>query len=284
MSTLRELLSGPKLLVAPGAYDALTARLVERAGFPAVYLSGAGVAYSQLAQPDLGLVSMTEMAERVATLARATSLPVIADGDNGHGDVLQVRRTVQLFEAAGAAAIQLEDQVLPKRCGHLGPVGVIAPEEMLRKLKAALEARRSRDFLLIARTDARAVEGLDAAIARARRYREAGADVLFVEAPRTREELAEVARALAGTPLVLNQVEGGRTPLLPADEAQALGYRLAIWPNSLVRRFARAGADLLRALATDGTTAAAGEPMSSFDELQTLVGLPELTALERRYA
>lgn len=281
---LRARLSSPQILAAPGAYDALTARLVERAGFAAVYVSGAGVSYSTLAAPDVGLVSMTEMAERVASVSRAVSIPVVADGDNGHGGPLHVQRTVRLFEAAGAAAIQLEDQVLPKRCGHLGGVRVVPVEEMVAKLHAAVDARRTRDLLVIARTDARGVHGLDEAIARAQRYREAGADALFVEAPQSRDEIAAIARALPGLPLVLNQVEGGKTPLVPLADAEALGYRLAIFPNSLVRRFVRAAEELLATLREEGTTARELDRMASFDELQDVVGLAALTAAERRYS
>jgi 2-methylisocitrate lyase-like PEP mutase family enzyme len=278
---LKEQLARPDLLIAPGAYDAFTARLVERAGFGAVYLSGAGVSYSLLAQPDVGLVSVTEMAARVAELCRAVSVPVIADGDNGHGNALNVQRTVRLFEQAGAAAIQLEDQELPKRCGHLGGIRLVSTDVMVGKLRAALDARK--EMLIIARTDARGVAGLDEAIARARLYREAGADVIFVEAPRTTAEMAEVARALPGIPLVLNQVEGGKTPLVPADEARAMGYRLAIFPNSLLRRFAHAGQALLGTLNTTGSTADALGDMVSFGELQSIVGLEALADLERRY-
>jgi 2-methylisocitrate lyase-like PEP mutase family enzyme len=282
-ASLKARLCGPRLLVAPGAYDALTARLVERAGFEAVYLSGAGVAYTLLGQPDVGLVTATEMAERVACVARATSLPVIADGDNGHGNALNVQRTVRLFEDAGARAIQLEDQTFPKRCGHLGGARLIPAEEMAGKVRAAVEARRDDGFVVIARTDARGVSGLDDAIRRAARYREAGADVLFVEAPRSREELLEIARALPGVPLVLNQVEGGKTPLVAAAEAEAMGYRIAIWPNALVRRFVHAGRELLGVLAARGTTESEVARMVSFEELQELVGLEALGAAERRY-
>jgi 2-methylisocitrate lyase-like PEP mutase family enzyme len=284
VSTLAARLGKPSILVAPGAYDALTARLVERAGFEAVYLSGAGVSYSLLAAPDVGLVSMTEMAARVASVCAAVSIPVIVDGDNGHGGPLNVQRTVRLFEAAGAAAIQLEDQVLPKRCGHLGGIRLVAADEMVAKIRAAVAARRSADFLVIARSDARGVIGLDEAIGRVQRYREAGADALFVEAPRSREELAAIARALPGVPLVLNQVEGGKTPLLPLGDAEALGYRLAIFPNSLIRRFVRAAGELLAGLRADGTTAGQLDRMASFDELMDIVGLDALAAAERRYS
>lgn len=281
--TLRDRLARRPALIAPGAYDALTARLVETAGFDAVYVSGAGVSYSHLCQPDVGLVSLTEMVERVAAVCRAVAIPVIADGDNGHGNAINTIRTVQLFEAAGAAAIQLEDQAFPKRCGHLDGKRLVPEAEMAAKIAAARAARRSADFLIIGRTDARSVLGLDAAIARARAYAEAGADVLFVEAPRDVGELRAIAAALPGVPLVANMVEGGRTPLVPAAELDALGYALVLYPNTLVRRFVHAARDVLGALAADGTTAGQLDRMVSFDELNRLTRLDALDEQSRRF-
>jgi 2-methylisocitrate lyase-like PEP mutase family enzyme len=268
-------------LVAPGAYDAFTARLIETAGFEAIYLSGAGVSYSLLCRPDVGLVSLAEMAQRVGEVASAVDIPVIADGDNGHGNAINLMRTVELFERAGAAAIQLEDQAFPKRCGHLEGKRLVSEEEMVGKIRAARRARRSEEFLIIGRTDARGVLGLDAAIARAERYAEAGADVVFVEAPATKDELARVAAAFPGRPLVANMVEGGKTPMLPAAELEALGYSLVLYPNTLTRTFARAGREVLRELRERGSTLGALDRMVQFDELNELTGLPAMSALER---
>jgi 2-methylisocitrate lyase-like PEP mutase family enzyme len=281
--SLRARLASGRILVAPGVYDALTARLVASAGFEAAYLSGAGVSYSLLAQPDIGLVTQSEMAERAARVAGSVAIPLIADGDNGHGNAMNVMRTVRLFEDAGVSVIQLEDQDFPKRCGHLAGKKLVSAEEMAGKIRAACSARRSRDMLVIGRTDARSVLGLDEAIARARAYREAGADVLFVEAPQDEDELRAIARALPGVPLMANMVEGGKTPLVPAGRLEELGYAVVIYPNSLIRRFARAGRELLEQLAAEGTTANARAGMVSFDELNDLVGLRELADLERAF-
>ena len=270
-SSLRQRLSRREILVAPGAYDALTAKLIQASGFEAVYLSGAGVSYATLGWPDLGLVTQTELAARVAMLANAVSLPVIADGDTGHGNANNAARCVQLYERAGAQAIQLEDQIFPKRCGHMAGKTLVDAQEMVEKLQAALQARRSPDFLVVARTDALGVAGMDEALDRGRRYLEAGADALFVEAPRSRDELRTVAQAFADVPLVANMVEGGRTPLLPADELQALGYALVIHPNALARRFARAGLQLLGELKARGSTAHLLDDMLLFEEFNALL-------------
>jgi carboxyvinyl-carboxyphosphonate phosphorylmutase len=283
MTTLRERLSRPEIVVAPGAYDAFTARLIEAAGFEAVYLSGAGVSYSLLAEPDVGLVTLSEMVDRVRSIASAVKVPVICDGDNGHGNAMNLMRTVRLFEQAGAAAVQFEDQAFPKRCGHLAGKKLVSVEEMVGKIRAACAARSSRDFLIIGRTDARAPLGLDEAIRRAGAFLEAGADVLFVEAPQDRDELLAVARAFPGVPLVANMVEGGKTPSFEAKELEALGYRIVIYPNSLTRRFARAGAELLAGLRTHGTTKPFEGDMVSFGELNAIVGLGKLAELEKAY-
>ncbi len=283
MASLRERLSTKKILVAPGAYDALTARLVEAAGFEAVYMSGAGVSFSLLAQPDVGLVTQTEMADRVGQMARAISVPLICDGDNGHGNALNLMRTVRLFEERGASAIQLEDQSFPKRCGHLAGKKLVSEVEMVGKIRAACAARRSRDFLIIGRTDSRSVLGLDEALKRARAYREAGADVLFVEAPETREEMREIAKALPGIPLMANMVEGGKTPLVSRPELEELGFALVIYPNSLTRRFVRVAEELLGELKERGTTAHLVPEMTSFTALNELLGIASLGELEKRF-
>lgn len=281
--SLRERLSRRPILVAPGVYDALTARMVESCGFEAAFMSGAGVSYARLGRPDIGLLTMTEMVDAAAGIASAVNIPIIADGDNGHGNAINVMRTVRLFEAAGVAALLLEDQTLPKRCGHLAGKRVVSQEEMVGKLRAAQKARASRDFALIARTDARSILGLDATIQRAKAYLDAGADILFIEAPESERELAAIARAFPGVPLLANMVEGGKTPLLSAAELEALGYAVVIYPNALARRFVAAGRELLAGLKTAGSTHAFLDCMVMFSELNALVGLDEIIRLEREY-
>ena len=282
-ANLRARLSHGPILAAPGVADCLSARLVERAGFETVYLSGAGVSYTDLGRPDLGWVSAGHMAERLAAISAAVSLPVIADADDGYGSALHVFSTVELFERAGAAAIQLEDQAAPKRCGHLAGKCLVSLAEMVGKIAAACEARRSDDLLVIARTDARAVEGLEAALDRAHAYARAGADLLFVEAPESRAELETIAKALPEVPLVCNMVEGGRTPLLPHRELDQIGYRLVLHPNALLRRYAHAGLELLEGLRRDGSTNGQQGGMLLFDELQELLGIDGFRELEARF-
>jgi 2-methylisocitrate lyase-like PEP mutase family enzyme len=279
---LRELLAGGPIVVAPGAYDGLTARLVERAGFPAVYATGAGISYSALGQPDLGLVSFGELLERVAEVARAVSIPVIADADTGYGGPLNVIRTVQAYERAGASAVQIEDQAFPKRCGHLARKSLIPAEEMAAKIEAACWARTDPDTLIVARTDARQEEGLEAALERARRYAQAGADVCFVEAPGSREELAQIPGALP-VPCLANMVEGGRTPLTPAAELERWGYRLVIFPNMATRVMVRAALEALAVLRREGDSSSLGDRMLPFPELNALLGLDALTDLADRF-
>ena len=281
--TLRRLLAAPDIVLAPGAYDALTGRLVEQAGFPAVYLTGAGVAYTQLATPDLGLVTLSEMADRAARVAEAVSLPVIADADTGYGNAINVQRAVRAYERAGVAALHLEDQATPKRCGHLRGKELIPAAEMCGKIRAARDARRDPDLVLIARTDARAAEGLDAALDRARRYAAAGADLLFVEAPESLEELGRIPRELPA-PAMANMVEGGRTPLVSARELQEFGYRLVIFPNAVARTAAKAVIGLLGELKRAGTTAGCLERMLSWGELNALLGIEDYLEAGRRYA
>lgn len=280
---LRTLLANEEIVVAPGAYDALTARLVERAGFLAVYLSGAGVSYTHLARPDLGLVTMDEMLARSRAITDSVEIPVIADGDTGFGNALNVQRTVRAYETAGLAAIQLEDQVSPKRCGHLEGKEVISATEMQGKIRAAVDARRDESFVVIARTDAIATHGLPEALDRLCRYAEAGADVLFADGPTTIEELRAIPPALP-RPAMANMVEGGRTPALAAADLQQLGFQLVIFPNSLVRLFARQGAALLDELRKSGSTAGVRDRMLSFEELNLLLGTPDLLEAGRRYA
>ena len=260
-------------LVAPGAVDALTARIIEEAGFPLVYVTGAGVANTMLAAPDVGLVTLTEMAERIRCIADAVTVPVIADADTGYGGVGNVRRTVRAYEDAGAAGLHLEDQEMPKRCGHFEGKAIAPQREMLVRLQAALDARRDPNFLVIARTDARTIEGLDAALARARAYLALGVDGIFVEAPQDTAELARVGRELTGTLLVANMVEGGKTPLLPAKELGAMGYSLVLYANAPMRLAAHAVQQGLRVLRETGTTHSILDRMLSWPERQRLVRL-----------
>lgn len=281
-TSLRQRLAEGRILVAPGAHDALTARIIERTGFEAVYFTGAGFAYTHLGAPDVGLTTLTETVWRVARIVESTSLPVIVDADTGYGNAFNVIRTVRELERAGVAAIQIEDQAFPKRCGHLTGKVLISPEEMVGKIKAAVDTRSDPDLLLIARTDALAVEGMEGALMRARRYREAGADVLFVEAPRSREELEVIAREL-DPPLLANMVEGGLTPLCTAAELEAMGYRIVIFPGAAVRVAAAAILELMDHLRREGTTAGVRQRMLTLGELNELVGLREFQELEERY-
>lgn len=282
-AALRALLRAKRFFVAPGAYDCITARLVEVSGCPAAYVTGSGLSLSTLGAPDVGFVSYAEIRERIAAMADVTSLPLIADVDTGYGGPLNVMRTVKDLERAGVGALQIEDQAWPKKCGHEPGKRLVDVAEMTGRLAAALDARTDADLVIVARTDAVAVEGLDAALDRAHAYVEAGADVIFVEAPPTREALARVAREVRA-PLLANMVEGGRTPLLPRDELAALGYAFAIYPNALTRTFARAGLDMLASLAATGGTAEWRSRMLDHDELWSLFESAAWYALERRFA
>ncbi len=283
MPTLRELIERPRILVMPGAYDALTARLVEGAGFEALYLSGAGVSYTHLARPDIGLVTVDEMLRRAESICEAVRVPVLADGDTGYGNAINVARTVRAFERAGLSGIQLEDQSFPKRCGHLDGKEVVPAEEMAGKIRAAVDARASEDFIVVARTDALATDGFDEAMRRLRLYAECGADVLFADGIATPEHLAALP-GLLGRPTLANMVEGGKTPVHTAAELEQMGYRIVIFPNSLVRLFARQGAKLLAALRLSGTTSGARADMLTFDELNALIGTAAILEAGRSYA
>jgi 2-methylisocitrate lyase-like PEP mutase family enzyme len=263
-------------VVAPGAFNALFARLIVEAGFPAVYLSGAGVANSLLGRPDLGITTMDEMVMVAERVCDVVDVPVIADGDTGFGGVHNVARTVAGYERAGVAAIQLEDQVFPKKCGHFEGKEVVSKGEMLERISAALDARSGPDgILVIARTDARGPIGLDEAIDRARSYGEAGADILFVEAPLSREELERIGSEIADWPLMANMVEFGKTPLLPAEELYTLGFSLVIYPGSITRTVTRSARRVLDELKAHGTTAGWLDEMASFDDVNHLVGLAD---------
>jgi 2-methylisocitrate lyase-like PEP mutase family enzyme len=281
-SLRHELQSG--LLVAPGVYDALTASLAAAAGFKALYVSGAAIAYTRLGRPDIGLVSMNEVADTIGLLRDRVPTPLIVDADNGYGNALNVQRTVRMFERAGATAIQLEDQTMPKRCGHLRDKTLIPAEEMVGKIKAALDARASDETLIIARTDAVAVEGIGPAIERARRFAEAGADMLFVEAPQSEAQLAEVTSGLRGLcPLMANIVDGGDTPPLPADTLEAMGFRLVIFPGGIVRALARTAQDYYASLAASRSNLPFADRMFDFTALNALIGTPEMLELGRTY-
>ena len=281
---LRELLVQRDLLVAPGAYDALSARLIAQAGFPAVYMTGFGTAASVLGQPDVGLLTMSEMVSRAAALAAVVGdRPLIADADTGYGNPINVRRTVREYERVGVAAIHIEDQVWPKKCGHMEGKQVIPIDEMVQKIRAAVDARQDPDFVIIARTDANAVYGLEDALRRGRAYREAGADVIFIEAPRSIEELRAIAQAFPDVPLLYNWAESGKTPLLPLEEIHALGFKLVIFPVSMLFAATQALLDLLEALKQGQTPLAFAERMVTFSQFTDQIGLPDIQALERRY-
>jgi len=279
---LRARLSRPPLVLAPGVYDALTALLAEQAGFEAVYLSGAGIAYARLGRPDIGLVTASEVADTLTNIRERISAPIIVDADTGFGNALNVARTVQQLERAGATMIQLEDQVTPKRCGHLEGKAVIPAAEMVGKLRAALDARHQS--LIMARSDAIAVEGFDAAVERGERYLEAGADVLFIEAPQSEAQMKAItARFARRVPLLANMVEGGKTPLLEAKSLETLGYRIAIFPGGTARCLAFAAQEYFAALRRDGTTTALHSRMLDFEGLNRVIGTPQMLELGKRY-
>ena len=281
-TALRERLSRSPLLLAPGVYDALTALLAEQAGFEAVYLSGAAVAYTRLGSPDIGLVTASELANTLQNIRERIGIPVIVDADTGFGNALNVARTVKQLERAGADVIQLEDQVTPKRCGHLDGKALVSSDEMTGKIRAALDARDRA--LVMARTDAIAVEGLDKALERAERYLEAGADVLFIEAPRTTEEMKTVtARFAARVPLLANMVEGGKTPTLPAVELEAMGFAIVIFPGAIVRALGHMAGEFYASLAAHGSNEPYRNRMLDFAGINELVGTPEMIALGERY-
>lgn len=282
--SLKRRLTEERILVAPGIYDGLTASLAAEAGFEALYLSGAAVAYTRLGRPDIGLTSLTEMAETMSLIRDRTDRPVIIDADTGFGNALNAQRTMRLYERAGASALQVEDQTYPKRCGHLSDKTLIPRAEMAGKIRAMADARASEETLIIARTDAIAVEGIDAALERAEAYLEAGADVLFVEAPRSAEEMARISQTFRGrVPLLANMVEGGQTPIRSATELGALGFRIVIFPGGTARAAAHALQGYYASLAATGSTTAWRERMLDFDGLNALIGTPAMLAAGKRY-
>lgn len=284
MTSLRSRLQSAEIVVAPGCYDGLSAHLIERAGFAAAYLSGASIAYTRLARPDIGLVSMSEVADTIGAIRDRLTIPLIVDADTGFGNALNVVRTVKLFASRGATAIQLEDQTTPKRCGHLADKSLIPATEMVGKLKAALDARPSAETLIIARTDAIGVEGFERAIDRAEAYAEAGADLLFIEAPRTEAELAAIGQRFRGrVPVMANMVEGGKTPLKSAAELQALGFGLVIFPGGTVRALLHCFEGYFASLRQHGSTDRWRDRMADFSHMNEIVGTSEMLGLGQRY-
>ncbi|HWO41254.1 MAG TPA: oxaloacetate decarboxylase [Candidatus Eisenbacteria bacterium] len=278
----KQLIKRDKLLVAPGCFDGLSARLVEEAGFEAAYLSGGAIARS-MGLPDIGLVTMSEVIERAVQVVSAVNVPVIADADTGYGNAVNLVRTVREYERTGVAAIHIEDQVTPKRCGHLEGKEVISIQEMEKKLEAALATRTDPDFCIIARTDARGVYGLDDAIERAKAFAKIGADAVFVEAPQSEAELEAIPRALPGVPLLVNVFKGGKTPMLPVERLQAMGYRIAIYPSETQRAAIHAMRAVLQVLKRDGTTEAMDNALTTFNERDRIVDLEGWQTLEKLY-
>src|SRR3954467_3025262 len=281
---LKKLLARPQPLLAPGIYDALSALVAEQAGFEALYLSGASIAYTRLGRSDIGLTTASEVAQTLAHITDRVRLPVIVDADTGFGNALNVQRTVRDFERAGAAMIQLEDQGFPKRCGHLDGKTVVPAAEMCGKLHAALDARRSSDTLILARTDALAIEGLDAALDRSERYLETGVDALFIEALRSPEQMKAACQRFASRiPLLANMVEGGKTPVLRVQELGTVGFRIVIFPGGTARAVAHTLQRYYGTLKKDGTTAALRGQMLDFDGLNAVIGTPQLLAAGKKY-
>jgi 2-methylisocitrate lyase-like PEP mutase family enzyme len=279
---LKQMFKRDRLLVAPGCFDGLSARLVEEAGFEAAYLSGGAVARS-MGIPDIGLVTMSEVIERAAQVVAAVKIPIIADADTGYGNAVNLVRSVREFERTGVAAIHIEDQITPKRCGHLDGKEVIPLAEMENKLHAALTNRNDPDFLIIARTDARGVHGFDDAISRGRAFAKLGVDAIFVEAPQSEAELEEIPRALPDVPLLVNVFKGGKTPMLPVDRLQQMGYRIAIYPSETQRAAIHAMRQALALLKHEGTTEKMDDALTTFKERDKVVGLDEWQRLEKQY-
>ncbi len=279
---LKTFLQRQSLLVAPGCFDGLSARLVEEAGYEAAYLSGGAVARS-MGIPDIGLVTMSESIDRAAQVVSTVKIPIIADADTGYGNAVNLVRTVREFERVGVAAIHIEDQITPKRCGHLDGKEVISPAEMEQKLAAALAARSDGDFCIIARTDARGVNGFDDAIERARRFANLGVDAIFVEAPQSEQELAEIPRRLPNIPLLVNVFKGGKTPMLPMARLQQMGYRIAIYPSETQRAAIHAMRSALATLKREGTTESIDGTLTTFKERDRVVGLDEWQKIEKQY-
>lgn len=279
---LRQALASPRALMAPGVVDAMYARLVAEAGFEAMYMTGAGTSATRLGYPDIGLLTMTEMVDNATRIADASDLPLIADADNGYGGPLNVRRAIQLYERGGVAAVHIEDQVLPKRCGHLAGKQLISAEDMVAKVKAAVDARVDENFVVIARTDALAVHGREAAFDRAEMYREAGADVIFVESPGP-DDLPHIAPRFPGVPLLYNMATSGKTPFLTRSEIETLGFRLIIYPNWLLLSACEAARRALEVLKSEETIASIAPNVMSFKQFFDTARMAEVQELEARY-
>jgi 2-methylisocitrate lyase-like PEP mutase family enzyme len=280
--TLKELLKRNKLLIAPGCFDGISARLVQEAGFEAAYLSGGAVARS-MGVPDIGLVTMSESIERAAQVVSAINIPVIADADTGYGNAVNLVRAVREFERAGAAAIHIEDQVTPKRCGHLDGKEVVSLAEMEKKLEAALATRTDPDFCIIARTDARGVNGFEDAIKRGKAFAKLGVDAIFVEAPQSEAELEEIPRRIPDVPLLVNVFKGGKTPMLQAERLEAMGYRIAIYPSETQRAAIYAMRRALALLKKDGTTESMDDALTTFKDRDKIIDLEGWQKIERIY-
>ena len=280
--TLKQLLKRNQLLVAPGCFDGLSARLVQEAGFETAYLSGGAVARS-MGIPDIGLVTMSESIERAVQVVSAINIPIIADADTGYGNAVNLVRSVREFERAGVAAIHIEDQITPKRCGHLDGKEVISQAEMELKLKAALAARTDPDFCIIARTDARGVNGFDDAVKRANAFAKLGVDAIFLEAPQSEEELAEIPRRVPNIPLLVNVFKGGKTPMLPKNRLENMGYRIAIYPSETQRAAIHAMRTALSTLKREGTTESIDASLTTFKDRDKVVGLDDWNKIEREF-
>lgn len=280
---LRQLLKRNEILVAPGAHDVLTARIIEKEGFEAVYMTGYGAAASRLGKPDVGLLTMSEMVNQASNMTEAVSIPVIADADTGYGNAINVMRTVREYEKAGVACIQLEDQLAPKKCGHMLGRQIVPMDEMVGKIRAACDARHDQDLMIMARTDARTTHGIEAAIERGKAYEEAGADILFIESVESVEEMKMVTSSFR-VPVLANMLENGRTPLLSAKELERIGYDLVIYCVSSTYVCAKAVQGLMKALKAEGTTRGHVDEMITFGEFNDLLGLTEIRQMEQRYA
>lgn len=277
----RKLLNKKRIIVAPGAFDGLSARLIERAGFPLIYATGGGIARS-MGYPDIGLLTMSEVISRVKNIVDVTQLPVLADADTGYGNAINVMRTVREFETIGVSGIHIEDQITPKKCGHYEGKSLVSVEEMVKKIEAACEARTDPDFVIIARTDARAVEGLENAIQRGKYYVEAGADMIFVEAPQSVEEVRKISESISA-PLLINMFKGGKTPFIPLNELEAMGYRVVIIPSPLQLAAIYAMKELLQVLKIEGTIEPFSDRMVSFKERDEIVELQKYQILEEKF-
>ncbi|HOC81673.1 MAG: 2,3-dimethylmalate lyase [Synergistetes bacterium ADurb.Bin155] len=279
---LKNRLKKQEILIAPGAHDVLTARIIELTGFDAVYMTGYGTSASIIGQPDVGLLTQTEMVQRALNIVESVKIPVIADGDDGFGNAINVQRTVRLYERAGVACLQIEDQVSPKKCGHMLGREIIPPQEMIGKIHAAVDARNNTDFMIMARTDARTQYGIDYAIERGKAYEEAGADIIFIESPESIHEMKKITSSF-DVPVLANMIEHGRTPLMDAPALEKIGYDLVIFCVSSTFVAAKSIHELMKTLKNEGTTAGCVKDMITFEDFNKLIGLPEIRIQERKY-